>query len=88
VNAELWAQKLLRYPSLPNSYDMKLVYHDWDRAVKRSDRFLWCSEIVDRSLFNGNKFLFFHYKDHEEIIKNHSSILTFVSLRVFRVGTG
>jgi hypothetical protein len=22
----------------PNSYNMKLVYHDWDRAVKRSNR--------------------------------------------------
>ncbi|PXF55973.1 MAG: hypothetical protein C4B57_00520 [Deltaproteobacteria bacterium] len=22
-----------------NSYNMKIVYHDWDRAVKRSDDF-------------------------------------------------
>ena len=36
MNAELWAQNLLRL-HFYNSYNMKIVYHDWDRAVKRSD---------------------------------------------------
>ena len=36
MNAELWAQNSSNSIST-NSYDIKIVYHDWDRAGKRSD---------------------------------------------------